>query len=194
MKIKKASVFGETNGLYKTLNFTESKFNSDSNFLTFRRQFSIAERTKRHAVFRGLSALVRGEHFNTKDKSLSDFAETVFYLPDISRSKNFGGLDDETLFKLGVCAVPHRVLNLSACYKLSKIFGDLSACGCFYKLGSTWLLDVDERLCKTGLLLPVRNSNRLIYGLKVYRYADDQRPFFLKLRADFREVINGNDA
>ena len=191
MKIKKASIFGETEGLNKSVSFTESKFNSDSNFLTFRRQYSIAEKTKRHAVFRCLLAMLRGEHFDTKDKSFSDFAEIVFYLPNISRSKNFGGLDDEILLKLGVCAVPHRVLNLSACYKLSEIFGDLSVCGCFYKLGSAWLLDVDERLCRIGLLLPVRDSNGLIYGLKVYRYADDQRPFFLKLRTDFREVSNG---
>ena len=194
MEIKKASVFGETEGLNKTLNFAENKLKSNSNFLTFRRQFSIAEKTKRHAVFRCLSAMMRGEHLDTKDKSLFDFAEIIFCLPDISRSKNFGGLDDEILFKLGVCAVPHRVLNLSACYKLSEIFGDLSVCGCFYKFDSAWLLDVDERLCKTGLLLPVRDSKGFIYGLKVYRYADDQRPFFLKLRTDFREVINGNNA
>ena len=191
MKIKKASVFGETKGLNRTLNFAGNKFNSNFNFLTFRRQYSIAEKTTRHAVFRCLSALVRGEHFDTKDKSLSDFADIVFYLPDISRSKNFGGLNDEILFKLGVCAVPHRILNLSVCRKLSEIFGDLSVCRCFYKFDSAWLLDVDERLCRTGLLLPVRDSNGLIYGLKVYRYADDQRPFFLKLRTDFREVING---
>lgn len=149
------------------------------------------DKAKRHAIFRSLAALLRGEHFAAKDKELSDFAEIIFHLPNVSRSINFGGLDDEIIFKLGVCAVPNRVLNLLVCRKLAEMFGDLSICRCFYKLKSAWLLDIDERLCRNGLLLPVRDSKGLIYGLTVYRYADDQRPFFLKLRTDFKEVCDG---
>ncbi|HXH68737.1 MAG TPA: hypothetical protein VNI60_00170 [Pyrinomonadaceae bacterium] len=137
---------------------------------------------KRHAIFRALIALLRDEKYNAKGLSLTDFVETIFYIPVLTQSKNFGALDKNEILQLEICPVPNPILNALVSEKLAKTFGDLSVCGCFFQIEGYWRLDVAEKLCRNGLLLPRRDRNGLIYGLQVYRYADDPKPFLLKLR------------
>jgi hypothetical protein len=119
-----------------------------------------------------------------KSRQFSSDLLKIVELPKLPYSKNFSELDEDDLNTLGVCYVPNFILNALVCEKLAKHFGDLSVCKCFYKLSdNTWRLDVDEKLAKNGLLMPVQGRfNGLIYALKVFRHADDPRPFFLKLR------------
>ncbi len=142
------------------------------------------EKLKRHYIFRSFIALLRDEHFTSEGKELTECSDISFYFPNLSHSKNFDALDNEEIFRLGICSVPNRILNALVCGKLAEKFKDLSICGCFFQIEGYWRLDVDEKLCRNGLLLPRRDRNGLIYGLQVYRYADDPKPFLLKLRGE----------
>lgn len=145
-------------------------------------KYSQAEKLKRHAIFRVLIALLRDEYWNSEEGVLTDVVETFFCFPNLNRSRNFGTLDSNEIYRLGVCAVPNRIFNALVCEKLAKTFDDLEICNCFFRIEGCWRLDVDEKLCRNGLLLPRRDRNGLIYGLQAYRYVDDPKPFFLKLR------------
>lgn len=162
--------------LPKLYNFAQQKF---QNYLNFNRGLTQTEARKKHLIFRFLIALLRNERFEQE----SDFHNLVFDLPKLNFSQNFGLLETDELFKLGICRIPNFILNALVCEKLVKHFGDLSVCGCFLKIGDVWRLDIDEHLSQRGLFLPVRSrQNGFIYGLKVFRYADDQKPFLLKVR------------
>jgi hypothetical protein len=181
-----------------------------SNF-NYQHQLTQTEKLKRHLIFRSLIAELRCERLKATEfetilcdyckkidesarkefcyhcRKISKFSSDllkIVELPKLPYSKNFSELDEDDLNTLGVCYVPNFNLNVLVCEKLAKHFGDLSVCKCFYKLSdNTWRLDVDEKLAKNGLLMPVQGRfNGLIYALKVFRHADDPRPFFLKLR------------
>jgi hypothetical protein len=145
-----------------------------------------AERLRRHNIFRSLVAQIRGEY--VKKDSLNGFVGVDFELPNLQQSRNFGLLEYDELYRLGICSVPNFILNALVCRRLTEKFGDLSICGCFRSIifGQElfWRLDVDEKLSRSGLLMPVRShTENLIYGLNVFRYPDDQRPFMLKVRS-----------
>jgi hypothetical protein len=154
----------------------QQKFQTDFKFY---RELSQAEIIKRHNIFRCLIVILRNERFEHK----SDYSSIVFDSPNLNFSPNFGLLEAEEFFKLGVCPIPNFVLNALACEKLAKHFGDLSVCGCFIKVGRSWRLDIDQYLSARGLFLPIRSDHScLIYGLRVFRYPDDQKSFILKIR------------
>ncbi|HRH40364.1 MAG TPA: hypothetical protein PKY82_01880 [Pyrinomonadaceae bacterium] len=141
-----------------------------------------AEKLKLDSIFKCLISELRGQRFEKN----GEFSDLVFELPKFENSMNFGSLDTDELFKLGVCPIPNFILNALVCEKLVKLFGDLSICGCFRKdtsdLGEFWRIDIDEKLSRQGVFLPVRSRDGYIYGLKVFRYPGDQRPFLLKAR------------
>lgn len=142
-------------------------------------QLNQEEKLRRHSIHRSLISGLRGERFEQN----GEFADLIFDLPKLANSKNFGSLHQDQLWKLGVCAVPNFILNALICQQLHKKFGDLSICGCFYKINDCWRLDVDSGLARRGLLLPLRSRfTGLIYALKVFRHPDDPKPFILKLR------------
>lgn len=145
-------------------------------------RFTKEEKLRRNRIFRELTALLREESFSSEGKKLTDFLDINFFSPNLNQSKNFSALDDDEIYKLGVCAVPNRILNPLVCGELAKEFGDLTVCGCFFQIEGYWRLDVDEKLSRRGLLLPRRDKNGWIYGLQVFRYPDDPKPFFLKSR------------
>lgn len=162
--------------LPKLYNFAEQKFQTD---LKFNRESEQTERRKRHFIFRCLIILLRGGRFERKD----GFCNLVFDLPKLNFSQNFGRLEPDELYKLGVCWIPNSIFNALVCRELAKHFGNLSVCGCFLKIGDVWRLDIDDYLSRKGLFLPVRSrQDGFIYGLKAFRYPDDQKPFLLKIR------------
>jgi hypothetical protein len=140
---------------------------------------SLDKDLKRDLIYHCLISQLQGQHFVPN----GDFAHLVYDLPKLDHSKNFGSFNDDELFRLGVCSVPNFKLNALVCEKLANRLGDLSMCDGFYKIGNVWRLDIDEKLSRNGLLLPIRSrKKRLIYGLNVFRYPDDERPFWLKTR------------
>lgn len=147
----------------------------------FSNELTQGEKLKRHWIFRCLIAELRAERFEPDENN--EFSYRVFELPKLNYSRNFDELDETDLDRRGVCPIPNLTLNALICEKLAKRFGDLSVCGCFYKIDDAWRLDVSEHLSRNGLFEAMRSHwNGLIYGLKVFRYADDRRPFMLKTR------------
>lgn len=139
------------------------------------------EKKIRHGIFRCLIALLRNEKY--KADEANEFCYPSFDFPELTYSQYFSSLDLYDFFKLGVCPIPNSTQNALVCEKLARCFKDLSICGCFLKIGDIWRLDIDEYLSRRGLFLPVRSrQNGLIYGLKVFRYPNDQKPFLLKTR------------
>ena len=144
-------------------------------------QLNQEQQKRRDVIFRFLIRILREERFEPSEDP--KFLDLVIELPKLDHSRNFGSMDQDQLWKLGVCSVPNFILNALACQQLQRIFGDLSVCGCFYKINGCWRLDLDEKLSKRGLLMPLRSSKTgWIYALKVFRYPDDPKPFILKLR------------
>lgn len=180
---KTAGVVADHNtGLKNPFNYEHQK--AQSFYPKYSVQINQEQKNKRDAIFRTLIAGLRGERFEPN----GEFTELIFEMPKLNHSGNFGLLDQDQLWELGVCAVPNFILNALICERLQKKFGDLSVCGCFYQIGGYWRLDVDQSLARRGLLMPVRSEfTGLIYALKVFRYPDDPKPFTLKLRGGKRE-------
>jgi hypothetical protein len=163
---------------FKTNNFRASK--PENLFYATAKQKTTQDAKRRSSIFRCLIALARSEKFEKTDSGL---VEITYKLPDLSKSVNFGLLDDDEIYRLGVCPVPSEIENIIFSNKLQKKFGDLSVCGCFYKTEDSWKLDVSPYLARSGLLFSVRNKRTgLIEYLRVYRYPDDQKSFLLQLR------------
>ena len=144
-----------------------------------RTKLTQAEKIRRDQIFRVLILELQNARFERS----GDFLDLVFDIPKLPHSKNFGSLETSDLKNLGVCFIPKFILNALVCGNLAKRFGDLTVCGCFVEIDKCWRLDVDENLSRNGVFLPVRErSSGLIYGLKVFRYPDDQKPFLLRTR------------
>jgi hypothetical protein len=96
------------------------------------------------------------------------------------------GIDPEDIDRLEIKSVPTFVTNLIGSNAVAERFGDLSDVPGFYQCRGLWWLDIDERLSRRGLVLPVRDPKRPLFitGLKVFRHARDERPFMLKVRQE----------
>ncbi|MEP6742133.1 MAG: hypothetical protein ABJB61_06495 [bacterium] len=115
------------------------------------------------------------------------------------------GMDGNEAFSLGIRSVPSLVGNLVAAQACAEKFGPdmIGQTAGFYKFNrsdqvcccnqfsdlcvcelSSWRLDIDFYLSKRGLLLPVRDKRGLIVTLKVFRDAQDERPFTLRTRRE----------
>ena len=94
-------------------------------------------------------------------------------------------LNAQEFSELRIGGIPSSKLNWIYCDRLFQEYGDLSDVPGFkpHPFGG-FLLDVDERLSSYGLLLPVRNTGKLITALRVYRCISDARPFVLRTRKE----------
>lgn len=91
-------------------------------------------------------------------------------------------LEDSDISQLGLVSVPFDTLNLIACELLSRTLGDLADVPGFFRMRDCWRLDLDPRLWRRGVLLPVRNDRLQITALKVFRHTRDESPFVLRTR------------
>jgi hypothetical protein len=108
-------------------------------------------------------------------------------------------------YRLGIRSVPSLIGNLVAAQACAEKFGSevLERVPGFYhfnRLGSVcycnefsklcvcdlpaWRLDIDSCWSKRGLIVPQRNSRGWFGSLKVFRHAQDPRPFTLKVRRE----------
>jgi hypothetical protein len=111
-------------------------------------------------------------------------------------------LEDEEIEACGLKSPPSLVFNLILSAEISKQIGFPSGGikETFWS-GNMWLLDVDERFARTGVIMPVFYSGsneylrliaprtdpaaRNIKALQVWRHVRDQRPFFVNSRNNF---------
>lgn len=103
---------------------------------------------------------------------------------------------DEQLIDAGAVVCPGPLLNAFICAQLRTMFIDSAllsvpgfviqrytdADGSFESIR----LDLDDWLCRQGVILPVREGRR-IAALKVFRHLRDTRPFLLKSRHKVEE-------
>jgi hypothetical protein len=87
-----------------------------------------------------------------------------------------------------IVPLPGFILNALVCESLGKEFSraDVLACGGFILRENYVRLDLDETYSKSGFLMPVK-TNGLITALRVFRFPNDERPFILKSRNDWRQ-------
>jgi hypothetical protein len=93
-----------------------------------------------------------------------------------------------------IVEIPSRVVNAMLCDEISTRFNanELRSCDCFIEkvhldeqgiYHSSWRLDVETRYRSAGFLVPLYDREGLIFGLKVFRYPHDPKPFRLKTRS-----------
>ena len=154
----------------------KTMFNSN-----YRNQFTQRQKQRRHLIFRCLIKELRAERFEPDENN--EFLDLIVEVPKLNYSRRFDGLDNSDLGSLGVCFVPNFILNALVSEKLAKKFGDLSICECFVRINGYWRLDIDQKLARQGLLMPIKSRiSGLIYGLRVFRYPDDENLFILRNR------------
>ncbi|MEP6637271.1 MAG: hypothetical protein ABJB97_11150 [Acidobacteriota bacterium] len=106
-------------------------------------------------------------------------------------------------YSLGIRSVPTLIGNLLIASQCVERFGPdlLATVPGFYhfnRIGSVcmcnefsdvcvcdlpcWRLDIDTCWARHGLIIPQRNGQRWFSSLKVFRHAEDSRPFTLKVR------------
>lgn len=97
------------------------------------------------------------------------------------------GLDSEDVERLGIVSCPPQATNLIAAGAVAEKFGEsvLYDVDGFYKCGECWWLDLDPRLSRRGLIVPMRHWYwpNLITDLQVFPHVR-ARPFLLRTRAE----------
>jgi len=97
------------------------------------------------------------------------------------------GIDDDTIERLALRAYPTKIQNLIASHACTAKFGDLARVGAFYRFRGCWWLDLDEKWCRNGFLMPIIDARwGWISSLVAFRHTRDQRPFPVQLRAERR--------
>ncbi len=94
--------------------------------------------------------------------------------------------------RLAIRSAPSRIENLIGAAACTQKFGGdiiagtpgFKACQNTLDKSISWEIDLDERLCRRGLLLPLRNNRFWITGFLVYRHVRDERPFRLTTRKE----------
>jgi hypothetical protein len=96
------------------------------------------------------------------------------------------GIDRLDIDRLGIASPPSHTFNVIGSGECARKFGDLSNVPGFYRCDGSWFIDVDERLARRGVVLPVRDRQRpnLIVDLQIFRHVRDSRPFLLRVRAE----------
>ncbi len=109
-----------------------------------------------------------------------------FYVGTLRDIEQHWGLDRAEVDRLGIASPPTWVTNLIGANACAEKFGDLFDIPGFYSCNDLWWLDIDERLARRGVILPVRDPRRpnLITDLQVFRHVRDPRPFLLKVRTE----------
>ena len=105
------------------------------------------------------------------------------YVDTMKDIERVWGLEEEEVFRLGICSCPSQVNNLIAASACAERFGELTRLPGFYLCDGCWWLDIDANLSCRGLFVPVRDSRLWIVGLRVFRNVRDERPFMLRVRA-----------
>ena len=134
------------------------------------------------------------------------YLRNVEILQDVSANlfrelKKIG--EENQIFKNRIVGVPGKTLNALLCGELEKRFSEieLNLCDCFVKVRDfgidgkpceMWRIDIDESLSRAGFFIPLRDENRLIKNLRVFRYLRDSRPFTLRARFDLIDYTKGN--
>jgi hypothetical protein len=96
--------------------------------------------------------------------------------------------ENDLIVKNRIVTLPGFILNALVCESLEKEFSraDVLACDGFILRENYVRLDLDETYSKSGFLMPVE-TNGLITALRVFRFPNDERPFILKSRNDWRQ-------
>ncbi len=112
------------------------------------------------------------------------------YVDSLSDIERVWGLDREDVDRLGIVSCPSEVGNIIGAGACAQRFGELFDVPGFYRCSGCWWLDLDARLARRGLIVPVRDSRwpSLMSGLRIFRHVRDQRPFILRVRAERREA------
>lgn len=113
---------------------------------------------------------------------LFDYMTVSFHTPDFTNTP-YDVLNNDELYRLGICPVPSTMFNFMISGQLAKMF-NLSLFDEFVKVEDRWKLNVNPY--SNGFLLPLRTKAGKYYALKVYRYPTDPKPFILRKR----EVIH----
>jgi hypothetical protein len=109
---------------------------------------------------------------------------------------------EHLVFEQKIVGIPNGLLNALICSELSKRFStvELKLCGCFVRIRDfdldggiceAWRIDLDENLSRRGFIVPVIDREKLIEGLRVFRYLNDSRPFMLRTRKEVTDKTNG---
>ncbi len=87
------------------------------------------------------------------------------------------------IFVERIFGIPSFLLNELICIELQKDFStaDLLAVDGFILTEGCIRLDLDEKYSKRGFIIPIYQDD-LIFALKVFRYPNDNKPFFLRSR------------
>ncbi|HYW72106.1 MAG TPA: hypothetical protein VE961_13800 [Pyrinomonadaceae bacterium] len=95
-------------------------------------------------------------------------------------------LEPEEIQRLEIRSAPTFVENLIGAGACFERFGDLGDVPGFYRARGLWWIDIDERLARRGVILPIRDPERpaFIQSLRVFRSVSDQRPFTLRVRQE----------
>ena len=96
--------------------------------------------------------------------------------------------ENDLIVKNRIVPLPGFILNALVCESLEKEFSRAAVLTCdgFILRGNYIRLDIDETFSKSGFLMPVK-SDGLITALRLFRYPNDERPFILKSRKDWRQ-------
>jgi hypothetical protein len=108
-----------------------------------------------------------------------------FYVATFRDIETVWGLNEQDVSRLGIASPPTWVTNMigaNACAE--KFGGDLSDIPGFYKCNDLWWSDIDQRLARRGLIVPIRDPFQpgLITDLQIFRHVRDAHPFLLRTR------------